>query len=269
MEVENFLIKIGFDKNFIQKFKAINISYIDLLSLKVIFYENFYELKETLKTFDDPEFIALIFYINMALDTYDIYKKYKISDQIYFDTMRDIYIWAKDYRDRKGKWGLEELDWLAQSIRMEIFRLGRLQFEEKELEKNIGIFKVGDKYLSVHIAKDGPLNIKSCQESFKMARNFYADEDIKFFFCKSWLVSPRLDLVLGKDSNIIKFKELFKPLDITFEYPQAEERIFGEILKDKSKYPEDTSLRKNYKKLIEKGIDIGIGSAYIEFKKIA
>lgn len=82
--------------------------------------------------------------------------------------------------------------------------------------------------------------------------------------CDSWLLSPRLKEVLGEESNILKFQDMFEIVKIYETYPQAEQRVFLDVKKDKQQYPEDTGLRKKLKKYLIEGKNPGIGVGIIE-----
>ncbi|MCJ8330430.1 MAG: acyltransferase domain-containing protein [Lentisphaeria bacterium] len=53
-----------------------------------------------------------------------------ISSQITIDTLRDIKIWMDDYYSQNGFWGLTCMGWISRHLREEIYRIGRLQFEQ-------------------------------------------------------------------------------------------------------------------------------------------
>ncbi len=48
------------------------------------------------------------------------------------DTLIDVEVWMRDYRTRRGEWGLSVFDWIVREMKGQILRLGRLQFEFKE-----------------------------------------------------------------------------------------------------------------------------------------
>ena len=77
-------------------------------------------------------------------------------------------------------------------------------------------------------------------------------------------MSPHLREMLPSDSNIIRFQEMYEVVKVHYDYPQAEQRIFGDVLEDKERYPEDTSLRRAAKQYLMSGKDIGIGIGVID-----
>lgn len=208
---------------------------------------------------------ALEFYLKLALDTYEKYMENGYADKIYDDTFYDITIWCMECYRKHGVYGLEELWWLGQSVKMKLFRLGRLQFEpiltERDMKGKDRIIKAGTKVLNVHIPSGEPLRIEACQESFRQAKEFF-EEESPVYVCDSWLLSPHLKEILPETSNIIRFQNLFEITSVSYKYPQAEQRIFGEVLEDKHQYSENTSLQRKAKEYVLSGRDLGIGAGF-------
>lgn len=265
MDLRELEKKIGLDEELVKELESYNFKEKTLEDLKKSYYEDFTRFKSIIRNEKERPFLALKVYLELALNTYNEYMNRKIPEEIYLDSMKDIRIWANDYKKKHGVWGIDELDWLAESLDLKVIRLGRLQYEKVRANKNFGPIKEGEEFLSVHIPEDSKLDLKDVEKSLDLAREFYKDQGIKYFYCKSWLLSLNLDWVLNKDSNIVKFRDKFTHIEMSFNTPQAEERIFSKVLEDKSFYPEETSLQKNAKKAILEGLDIGVGSGYIKF----
>lgn len=211
---------------------------------------------------ENSEETALIFYIMKAIKLFEKFCERGISKEVYFDTFNDITIWCNNYKRKTGRIGIRELEWLTLHIEMKLFRLGRLQFEMDVLEESISFndlnYPTGMKVLNVHIPEGEALTEEECDKSFERAIEFFGSE-YKIFICESWLLSPKLKEILGAESNIIKFQNRFCVYNTIYPFRQAEERIFGEVLMDKSQYAEDTSLQKRAKAYLLTHDDIGIG----------
>ncbi len=138
-----------------------------------------------------------------------------IPENILLDTLSDIVIWLDIWSELKGELYLGELAWLQRHLNMEIFRLGRLQFAFGCCEENLPDYdlKKGDPVIEVHIPAGEPLTVEACQESFAMARDFFAkyypDYAYQYFTCHSWLLDPTLQELLDENSNIIRFQKMF------------------------------------------------------------
>ena len=244
---------------------------------KQLFYDDFPVFLENWKkeTGKEKYVCALALYVRLACEVYPKYREKEIEDEIFDKTFYDITIWCEECYRKHQVYGLEELWWLAQSVKMHLFRLGRLQFEPVVLEKDVKVdregqdtqnkkisISAGTKVLNVHIPAGEPLDYEACLDSFRLAEAFFGKNQI--YMCDSWLLSPHLKEVLSEKSNILKFQNLFTVIKVYHAYPQAEQRIFQNVIENKQEYPEDTSLRRRAKAYILSGKDLGIGIGFIK-----
>ena len=76
------------------------------------------------------------------------------------------------------------------------------------------VLKKGDPIVSLHIPRGGKLLDSDVEETVEMARDFLAkhfpDYAYKAFFCSSWLLDPKLETLLGDESNIVRFGKRFE-----------------------------------------------------------
>lgn len=204
----------------------------------------------------------LCFYLKLACEVYEEYKEKRISDSVFDDTFYDIAIWCEECYRKYGVYGLEEAPWVANSLKMKLFRLGRLQFEPMVLQTELGNEKLklkkGSRVLNIHIPAGEKMDYDACLSSIKMAEEFFGDT-YEAYICDSWLLSPVLKELLPETSNIVRFQNLFRIVKVYHDYPQAEGRIFKDIREDKENYQEDSSLQRKVKKYVLSGKDIGIG----------
>ena len=230
--------------------------------LKKLFYENNKQFFDAWIHTDNHLQWILPFSLQIACDVYGIYQKKAISDKVFNDTFYDITIWCEECLRKNGFYGLEEAKWIANSINMKLFRLGRLQFEPVVLEddligENIKLVK-GTSVLNVHIPAGEKMDYTACLDSLKQAEDFFGNSYVAYM-CDSWLLSPVLKEFLPEESNIVKFQNIFEIIKVYHDFPQAEERIFQDVRKDKENYPENSSLQKKAKRYILEGKDLGIG----------
>ncbi|MGN0404515.1 MAG: acyltransferase domain-containing protein [Bariatricus sp.] len=213
----------------------------------------------------------LSFYLKLALEVYEEYKRQGIAEQIYVDTFCDITIWCEECKRKYGVYGINEAGWIAFSIKMKLFRLGRLQFEPMTLQEDMTgkseHLKAGTKVLNVHIPTGEKLDITECRKSFLQAEEFFGNS-YEAYVCDSWLLAPALKEMLPETSNIIQFQNLFEIVNVHYRFPQAEQRIFADVREDKENYPEDTVLQKRAKEYILSGKDIGIGVGFFKKKSV-
>ena len=112
-----------------------------------------------------------------------------------------------------GIYGLKEIYWINEHLRMRIFKLGRLQFQKRDASEFIDLLKNNnlDKYIKrdyfyfVHIPEGEKLSYDLVLDSYEKASKFFDDEMV--FACESWMLSDRLDLILNEESNVLRFRK--------------------------------------------------------------
>ncbi len=200
--------------------------------------------------------------------TREFYNQKGISDEIFYDTVKDISVWCKN-NDNKG---LKNYSWIKNHLKGELFRIGRLQFQmfqckNVKLKYDLLPFDFGDNLIYDHIPQGEKLIFSDCVDSLLNAKAFFAkyvpDFEYEFFFCESWLLYNENWQFMKTDCNILQFQSLFDIVYSDDNDSQAVERIFGKRHLLKSKYPENTSLQKSAKKFMLDGNKLGIGIGII------
>jgi len=66
-----------------------------------------------------------------------------IPEKIALDTYSDTSLWARDYKERHGVWGINThvLPWLFNHLSGELYRLGRLQFMQRPFRQKLQAFR--------------------------------------------------------------------------------------------------------------------------------
>lgn len=209
---------------------------------------------------------VILFLAHKAKRKYD---EMGIPERIYYDTMSDIKIWS----DKCGDKGLKNYGWLQNHVKLELFRLGRLQFQlyeckNKTLNYNKLPFSYGDKLIYIHIPEGEKLCRDKCVESLLIAdiffSKFFPEYEYIYFFCESWLLFEGNREFMSADSNIVKFMSLFTICYSLKVDVQAVERIFGKRRLMKRNYPEKTDLQRRAKAYISSGKKLGIGVGTIK-----
>lgn len=266
MNLNEFCEGIGLSSELTKKVLNYQIEERLYAEFQTLFREDKKQFIEKIEEREDSHMFALVLYCMFAVDAYKEYQRRGISNEIYLDTFRDFEIWSKVCEKKFHEPGLTEYEWLTLPLELKIVRLGRLQFEPSELKEDVQIngkiLKAGTKVLDVHIPEGEPLSEEACEEAFRKADRFFENQ-YKVYTCTSWLVSPEVKKLVSPQSNIAKFQARFQVYGTIFPFRQAEERVFGEILSDKSLYPEDTSLQKALKAYVADGKDPGMGCGII------
>jgi len=122
-------------------------------------------------------------------------------------------------RRMKGEGWPHRFQWLTLHVRGGIYELGRLQFQRdggRPAAPGADAPGPHDLALALHIPESGPLTPERCDESFRLAREFFPrhfpDEPYRVVTCGSWLLDPQLAQYLPPESNIIRFQRRFQLL---------------------------------------------------------
>ncbi len=198
-----------------------------------------------------------------------ITKKEGIPVEVFKDTIADLKYKTEECKCVYGIVGTFAERWYARFFTLNIFALGRLQFEIKKFDGNYekSGYKLvnGDIVIGVHIPRTGaPLDYSEVKKSYKKASEFfkgYFRGGVTPFLCESWLLFEKHAEMLGKTSNIMKFSADYD----VFEYGLYED--YGEVWRlfdrkfegDLSALPSDSSLRRGYIELIRRGEKTGYG----------
>lgn len=212
----------------------------------------------------------LYLYCRMAMDVFPEYERRKIPERVFWDTFRDLALWCSDCFEKTGEYGIREYEWFVRHMELTIFRLGRLEFErmssEWELQCGDVVLSAGEPLISVHIPAGEPLLKEACIQSVRQAFDFWG-RDFPYV-CHSWLLGPELPKLLGENSRIRNFRELFDLLAADYQERQAEERIFSRLEADPRDYPERTSLQKNARAYLMAGGRLGNGLGLLRKQEV-
>ena len=234
------------------------------LQLHDLFFSSPAQFKATV-TSTVPGLQILKMYLEWLDDTKKMYDARNIPESYFWHSLQDIPIWCDDHLVRLGTPGFIEWDWVGKTLRMEVIRIGRLQFEPDVLKEVLSVgdhvYPAGTPILHVHIPAGEPLDLEAVQTAMTQAPEFfkqYFNRDYTLFHCHSWLLSPDLANLLPESSRIIQFKNLFRVYG-TDDERQAEERVFGFLSDVPAAYPEHTSLQRAVKQYLISGKEVKMG----------
>ena len=233
-------------------------------------------VKETAKLIGVNEYTAnALTYILMLPSLKKHYESLNYSQEILKSSVKDVYYHIKNCKNIKGVWGTFT-DWHAHLWNLEVFGFGRLQimpmmadfdFNNSEL-----VVKKGQTILDIHIPRtETPLDEQECEESYKLAVSFFKDKLIGapiVFRCSSWLLFEKHYEILKPTSNIYKFIKRFKNLQFgLYNHYRIVSRLFDmDYTGNPDDLPADSSLRREYIKLIKNGENLGYGTGYFNYQ---
>ena len=261
LDINRLIEKLDFAGDVSEFINTFTMDEAEYEKYKKLFYGDFMLFLKSIKSKEDKYLFSLKLYICLATENYDVItkrlgiKKSILADNgltpetVYFDTISDIRIWQEVHKRRTGEIGLSELYWVANCVKGDLYRVGRLQFEP---DKTTDV-------VHIHIPEGKSLGVCECIKNINLAKDFF--DVYSSFDCESWLLSPNILSLLPKESNIRKFQALFDVQHIKYDFAQASERVLNEAYTR----GQNSSLYLKLKDYVKENGDPGIG--YGVYKK--
>lgn len=198
-------------------------------------------------------------------DSYALYIEEKIPEKIFADTMKCFTRFLKEHEVSFGCCGFDRDFWTGRQLSLLLFRIGELEFEIVSEEGEKAEMPRAEKHspylLHVHIPSDADLSPERCDESFRMAEQFFAahfpETAGSKFACDSWLLSPALKELLPEGSRILQFQNRFEIKHWNQDADDFLEWVFKRKDLLLEELPEETSLQRKMKAYVLQGGKIG------------
>ncbi len=198
------------------------------------------------------------------------------TEELFWATFADLRYKALECKEIYGVWGTFVAFWYPIFYSGDIVKLGRLEFENHTFQwdaysKNGITLRRGDPVKNIHIPSSGePFDQAARLDSYRQAYEYFKDElhgGPLVCVCHSWLLYPEYGKLLSPSSNILSFQGDFDLVGQDDE-PAFEDawRLFGaEYQKPPAELPEDTSMRRAFKKHLLAGGKTGEGRGILVF----
>ena len=214
-----------------------------------------------------PYTAELLIFLCLTKYLREEYEKRGVDTSIWLDTVLDLKYKNEECKLVKGRVGSFVTEWFFKFFDMTRFALGRLQFQiidfGHEYDKNGVKLTPQTKVIDVHIPRSlKPLDEKSCDESFALAKKFFSDEidEDCAFVCHSWLLYPEHKTILSHKSNVYRFMKRFDIIKSGISHSKGDLwRLFDTDEKDPEKLPADTTMRRAYVNHLKNGGKVGWG----------
>lgn len=221
--------------------------------------ENWKKAREDLKKElgEDPDEMKMLFcMLKAGVIAWEKYKKKGIEPEIFDETMKCFSRFVGEHRVSYGSYGFDRDFWTGRQLSLQLFRIGELEYEKVEDERE-------GRYISIHIPSDVDMkeeNLRrSFQEAIKFFQKYYPGWNQIPYKCCSWLLSPALKELLGEDSRIRKFQEMFQIEEVYKDSDEFMEWVFKRKDIPLEELPEETSLQRNMKAHLLSGGWVGEG----------
>ena len=186
----------------------------------------------------------------MLRKKYGEYRNIGVSDDIIFETFRDVTLRATLYYQKTGKPGIskEDVIWFRHIMNLSIFKVGVLQFQPFEMiyldEETIGepymtfsgeqkrLLPNGAPVINCHVQRNADLSsdrvTASMQEAKDLFLRIFPEKRFQAFLCYSWLLYPQMARALSSESKIKQFYQLFEIVGACHDPAQAIENLFAD-----------------------------------------
>ena len=220
--------------------------------------------------------VKLICFLCLTKRLEGYYEEAGIDKSIFLSSILDLKYKLIECKLVKGVWGSFVARWFRGFFLLERFALGRLQFELIRFGRDYKINGVEltpeSRVINVHIPRSGErLSPEATANAYAMAAEFYAERLCgapTVFVCDSWLLFPKNKEIMKEGSNLLLFISDYELYDSGYyeDYHEVWRLFDKDYDGDTSRLPCDSSLRKEYIRLIENGEKIGYGKGAYLYK---
>lgn len=220
--------------------------------------EGIKELQEILG--EDPNGIKILWeLLNIVADySYKEYTKRDISENFFVATMKFCTRFLNEYYQTYNSYKFVWAWWFPRQISLKEFRIGALEYEFVDSE---------EKEIAVHIPSDANLHkesvLQSLNDFFEFRKLYYPEWENVKLTCDSWMLMPELKELLGKDSNIVAFQNLFEIDSIDNDATWYMGWIFPGYEEINESLPEQTRLQRRMKEHLLAGKRFGIAKGHL------
>lgn len=253
-EVENLLIDYGSSRN-VQIPNVI----IDKILKRDEWDGGIKELQELLG--DDPDGIKILWELLNIISNYS-YKEYvkrNIPNDIFVATMKFCTRFLHEHYQTFQTYNFVWAWWFPRQISLNEYRIGALEYEFVDDE---------DREIAIHIPSDADLRKKSVAQSIKdfneFRRKYYPEWEAVNLTSTTWMLMPELKELLGEESNIIAFQNLFEIDNVDYDATWYMGWIFPGFDNVVELLPERTTLQRNMKKHLLDGKKFGIAKGHLK-----
>jgi len=224
----------------------------------------------------DYRAVHMLFLIMCTKELRLRYAEIGLSDEMYYDIVRDLRYKVIECKKYAGIWGSMNFSWFHRHFLVKLFAIGRFQYEEEVFRNESYDFgdvhlKKGDRVINIHIPSSGAITEDLRLESYRRAYEFFKRDGNRYvvFVCNSWLIYPENVHIYPENSNLAGFMGDFDIISSdehpVLPFPNAWRVFYKDYYGDTSKLPQNTSLEKNIVKWLENGGKIGDGYGVIVF----
>lgn len=144
------------------------------------------------------------------------YDKLKLPRDVLKATLRDIRIWCEHFYSENGEYGLKETGWLLLHFKMQLFRIGRLQYVLKKSVSDCMVFENKESGEKLMAASSGiPLNVLGeWDDNFAVAKTSFNEDETAYYVNraqngridteKTRLLKSEWELIISENDDVLE-----------------------------------------------------------------
>ena len=221
--------------------------------------EGIKELQELLG--DDPNGMKILWELLNIIGSYSYreYTRRNIPEDVFAATMKFCTRFLYEHYRTYQVYKFTQAWWFPRQISLNEYRVGALEYEFVE---------AGDREIAVHIPSDADLRKESVAQSiedfYEFRKKYYPEWEAVKLTCETWMLMPELKELLGEESNIVAFQNLFEIDTVDYDATWYMEWIFPGIEKADELLPERTTLQRSIKRYLLEGKKFGIAKGHLK-----
>lgn len=210
---------------------------------------------------NDPSGIKVLWeLLNIVREySFEEYVKRNIPDDIFIATMKFCTRFLYEHYQTYQAYGFTQAWWFPRQISLSEYRIGALEYEFVEAE---------DREIAVHIPSDANLRKESVAQSIKdfneFRKKYYPEWETVKLTCETWMLMPELKELIGEESNIVAFQNLFEIDTVDYDATWYMGWIFPGAEKADESLPERTTLQRSMKRYLLDGRKFGIAKGHLK-----
>lgn len=210
---------------------------------------------------DDPDGIKILWeLLNMTGGySYAEYLKRSIPLDVFVATMKFCTRFLYEHLQNFQTYKFDQAWWFPRQISLSEYRIDALEYEFVDAD---------DREIAIHIPSDADLRQESVARSIRAFHAFREKyypgwENVKLT-CDTWMLMPELKEMLGENSNIIAFQNLFEIDALDYNATWYMGWIFPGAENVDELLPERTSLQRSLKEYLLAGKKFGIARGHLK-----
>lgn len=213
---------------------------------------------------DDPAGVKILWELLHIAGTYSYmeYGKRGIGDDVFIATMKFCTRSLREHDKHFGEYKFTEAWWFPRQISLCEYRIGALEYEFVDGE---------EREIAIHIPADADMrkdSIARSLEEFKQFRDkYYPEWENVIMTCDTWMLMPELKELLGEDSNIVAFQNLFAIDIVNYDAMWYRNWIFPGAGSADEDLPEDTTLQRKLKEYLLAGKKFGVAKGHLAWER--